>query len=1552
MKKILSFALSLAIILSALVLSPVNALAVDDPGTLDSKLIEFWADPENTITQDDITAFKNGDKTTMVGAVAVHKRSGSSSNYYLFLPSNADCNNLKLWFTASSASVDGVAVSNGETSNVFSDIDAGGVRKTYTINLGGTSYTVTALKSGDVGAVYIDTQSGTIANINNSSDKSVSESGTIMVTEPDGTVDFDGVMDKMKGRGNATWSAKGTKNPYNIKIAKKTALLGMAKSKKWCLLANAEDETLIKNQLTYDFSEYIGLRYQVIGKPVDLYVNQQYLGAYLLTEKVEIGSGRIEVSDAYENLENANAYTDPSTGEVITDLEGRDVSAVKEYKDENGTAASSDTLSADKNAQQVGMRRYSPSLVSPNDITGGYLYELEISNRWEGEGAGFCGYNRQGWVVKSCDFASKEMVNYSYDLFYALGGSVYNGGVVPNTSVTTNCSGLSALSVITNGARSITNPAPKAQYQGKKWDELLDSDSAVRYYWTQEYFKNMDSSTSSTYFYKDSDSVDGKLYAGPVWDMDASLGFDKSGSRWGYSYTSYDGWYAKNTRIYRWRANDSTTTYSSDNQSPRTFYGALATNCSDFWDRAGVYWQSRVSPASKILTGEAQDESGTLHSVSYYANKVAKSGTMNNLRHNLDNDAEYDAAGIITDMTAWLSNRAGWIDSQFSSISINDGDVTVEPVEEQYFNGSAKEPKISVSYKGIELEEDVDFTVEYSNNINPTNSALAVLTGKGAFTGTRNVNFVINKGTLSGASVAIDETACAGDVLSVSVTAADKTQINDYITYQWYADSVAIPNATGSEYEVGAGNVNKTVTVTVTGDGVNYEATSVVSNNCEISHLIKNEVIASWNYDYTADSSALQNADATGETYYYTANGGTQSGTAKLTGSVTAQTSSELIWSGSDLYVNDSTVNSPDQTPTVAPDKTALIAWGNLPYFETEISAIGYTDIRISAKLGGSKKGPRDYKVQYSLDGSTYTDVEGASYSITTNKTMEQAFTRVQLPAECNGKSKIYIRIAVENDIAINGTNVIAGEVSGNAAINNVVIIGNQADVQKYTVKFVDYSGTTVSEEEYPEGTAADSIAVPGNTAVSFDESVHTKYTWGTISDVTADAVYNESADTKPHSLSVTSSSEASCTQNGETVYSCSGCEYVKTDITPSFGHDFTGAVDVIWNGGSGTGENKWSASAVQHCKNDDSHTTDINVITEYSHKDATNKEAGYDRWEAKYGGEVLDTKNEVISPAGVSITVASTDLGTVEGSIETNGSLVTKVFEYGTKYTVTAIRPEGTTFLGWQINGKLVSTTDTYSSVAYTDLTLVPDKYGNTIKAFKDISVSEYQTAVADAVPAAPAYPGYTFTGYNKSDAEIKSNTASATYTARYEKSDITYTVTAPGADITVSAGTVDGDTATVPYDTKVTLKSAGAAGWAINNVTVAYGDKYTFFVGASVTVTPIDDAEVAPIVNIINVTPNAPNYTVLATRASGSAKITQRGWMYGRNASDEALADLESAQADSQVRVKIAAASDGANEFALTFKASQSGIIRVRAFIVDSDGEVYYSPTETINV
>ena len=445
----------------------------------------------------------------------------------------------------------------------------------------------------------------------------------------------------------------------------------------------------------------------------------------------------------------------------------------------------------------------------------------------------------------------------------------------------------------------------------------------------------------------------------------------------------------------------------------------------------------------------------------------------------------------------------------------------------------------------------------------------------------------------------------------------------------------------------------------------------------------------------------------------------------------------------------------------------------------------------------------------------------------------------------------------------------------------------------------------------------------------------------------------------------------ATCTVAGNYAYSyCDACgkyymngqEVQAADtVIAALNHDFTGPIDISWAETNQTGAGRWIASGVQHCTRC-TETTEVAVTTNYSHQDATPKTAGYDKWEAVVNGNVEDSKTEVIAAEGINITVTKTDLGSVDGDIVADGAEVTKAFAFGTKYTIRAVRPTGATFLGWKINEKIVSTSETYSAIAYTDTTITPvfqetadankinvffyDKYGNIIKAFENKTVEEYQSAVVEAVPAGPSYPGYTFKGYDKSDDIIKANDKSATYWAQYEKDAeaATYTVSAPGATISAPAGNVDGSTATnVPYDTKVTVSAEGAAAWKIGDAIVAYGSEYSFFVGSDVEVVPVAEAEIAPNVAIIGQTQNGNSFTVTATRTNGNASIVERGWIYGA-VSEAALANLDTAKAAGARQIRTATSST--EQFALTFNIKNAGTtVRARAFIVDNHGEVYYS-------
>ena len=99
----------------------------------------------------------------------------------------------------------------------------------------------------------------------------------------------------IKGRGNSTWEQE--KKTFALKFSEKTDLFGMGKAKKWVLLANYFDKTLLRNALTLTLGQELGIAYTPEWTFVDLYLNGQYQGNYLLTEKVEIGKERVNIDD-------------------------------------------------------------------------------------------------------------------------------------------------------------------------------------------------------------------------------------------------------------------------------------------------------------------------------------------------------------------------------------------------------------------------------------------------------------------------------------------------------------------------------------------------------------------------------------------------------------------------------------------------------------------------------------------------------------------------------------------------------------------------------------------------------------------------------------------------------------------------------------------------------------------------------------------------------------------------------------------------------------------------------------------------------------------------------------------------------------------------------------------------------------------------------------------------------------------------------------------------------------------------------------------------------
>lgn len=98
----------------------------------------------------------------------------------------------------------------------------------------------------------------------------------------------------IKGRGHATW--KFPKKPYQITFDNKTPLFNY-NSKKYVLLANYADPSLLRNDFTYTVAKRMNIKYTNTGEFVDLYVNKNYIGNYYLIPKVEISKSSVNLKD-------------------------------------------------------------------------------------------------------------------------------------------------------------------------------------------------------------------------------------------------------------------------------------------------------------------------------------------------------------------------------------------------------------------------------------------------------------------------------------------------------------------------------------------------------------------------------------------------------------------------------------------------------------------------------------------------------------------------------------------------------------------------------------------------------------------------------------------------------------------------------------------------------------------------------------------------------------------------------------------------------------------------------------------------------------------------------------------------------------------------------------------------------------------------------------------------------------------------------------------------------------------------------------------------------
>ena len=100
---------------------------------------------------------------------------------------------------------------------------------------------------------------------------------------------------EFRGRGNSTWNM--AKKPYRFKMSKKASVCGLPKAKTFALLANYIDCSLMRNVVAMWVANYLKMPYANHMIPVKVYLNGIYKGAYMLTEKIGIGGGSVDIEE-------------------------------------------------------------------------------------------------------------------------------------------------------------------------------------------------------------------------------------------------------------------------------------------------------------------------------------------------------------------------------------------------------------------------------------------------------------------------------------------------------------------------------------------------------------------------------------------------------------------------------------------------------------------------------------------------------------------------------------------------------------------------------------------------------------------------------------------------------------------------------------------------------------------------------------------------------------------------------------------------------------------------------------------------------------------------------------------------------------------------------------------------------------------------------------------------------------------------------------------------------------------------------------------------------
>lgn len=129
--------------------------------------------------------------------------------------------------------------------------------------------------------------------------------GSSALTDKNGSSVATPVLASTRLRGNVTQEMP--KKPFAVKLDKKHGMLGMPAHKRWVLLANWKDRTLMRNAVTFGLANVFkttfpnnGMAWNPSGQFVELVYNGVHVGNYFLCEQIKIDKNRLNINSGYD----------------------------------------------------------------------------------------------------------------------------------------------------------------------------------------------------------------------------------------------------------------------------------------------------------------------------------------------------------------------------------------------------------------------------------------------------------------------------------------------------------------------------------------------------------------------------------------------------------------------------------------------------------------------------------------------------------------------------------------------------------------------------------------------------------------------------------------------------------------------------------------------------------------------------------------------------------------------------------------------------------------------------------------------------------------------------------------------------------------------------------------------------------------------------------------------------------------------------------------------------------------------------------------------------